>query len=135
MENSNIANMMNVTMNKIREIVDVDTVVGTPITTPDGVTLIPVSRVSYGFGTGGSDFRLQGDAAFAGGSGAGVKVDPVGFLIIRGESVRMISIPAPAFTAVDRIIDKAPEFIDAVEELIRKYTAKSGDGNNSAVPG
>ena len=128
MENSNIGNLMDVTMRKIREIVDVDTVVGTPITAADGVTVIPVCRVSYGFGTGGSDFRMQQEKGFAGGNGAGVRVEPIGFLIIRGESVRMLNIATPASTAVDRIIEKAPEFIDAVEELIQKHSGNTPNG-------
>ena len=59
MENNNIGSLMDVTMTKMREMVDVDTIVGSPITTPDGITIIPVSKVSYGFASGGSDFNLK----------------------------------------------------------------------------
>ena len=124
MENSNIGNLMDTTMNKIKEIVDVDTVVGTPITTPDGITIIPVSKVSYAFASGGSDFRVKENSnmGFGGGNGAGVKIDPIGFLVVRDESVRMISITPPANTTVDRVIEKVPEVIDMVEDLIQKHT-------------
>lgn len=122
MENSNIGNLMDVTMTKMREMVDVDTVVGTPITTPDGVTIIPVSKVSYGFAAGGSDFPVREKSGFGGGNGAGVKVEPVGFLICRDDNVRMINISKPAEGALDRVIEKAPDIIDMVEGLIGKYT-------------
>lgn len=124
MENSNIGSMMDITMTKLREMVDVDTVVGTPITTPDGITIIPVSRVSYGFGGGGSDFPAKEKSGFGGGSGAGVKIDPIGFLIVKDGGVRMINITPPAASTVDRVIEKAPELIDMVEGLISRHTGK-----------
>ena len=127
MENNNIGNLMENAISRMREAVNVDTVIGTPITTPDGVTVIPISRVSYGFATGGSDFYAKDavKSSLAAGNGAGVKIDPVGFLVIRGENIRMINIAPPANTTVDRVIEKAPELIDTVEELIRKYTKKN----------
>lgn len=121
MENS-IGNLMEVTMTKIRDMVDVDTIVGSPITTPDGVTIIPVSRVSYAFGGGGSDFPVKEKSGFGGGSGAGVRIDPIGFLVVREGNVRMINITPPAANTVDRVIEKAPELIEMVEGVINKYT-------------
>ncbi len=120
MENSNIGTLMDVTMSKMREMVDVDTVVGSPITTPDGITVIPVSKVSYAFASGGSDFRPKDKPCFGGGNGAGVKIDPIGFLVIKDGSVRMMNITPPACNTVDRIIEKAPELIDTVEDFINK---------------
>ena len=122
MENSNIGNLMNATMNKIREIVDVDTVVGSPITTPDGITVIPVSRVTYAFATGGSDFRVkdQNRNGFGGGNGATVRIDPVGFLTVQEGNVRMITVSTPANTAVERVIERAPELLDTVEDFLRR---------------
>lgn len=121
--NSNIGNLMDVTMNKMKDMVDVDTVVGSPVTTPDGVTIIPVSRVSYAFASGGSDFRVKehSNLGFGGGNGAGVKIDPIGFLVIKDGNVRMMSIMPPANTTVDRVIEKVPEVIDMVEDLIQKH--------------
>ena len=120
MENTNISSLMETTMNKIRDMVDVNTVVGTPITTPDGITVIPVSRISYAFATGGSDFRVKEKPGFGGGNGAGVKIEPIGFLVIKEGNVRMIGITPPANNSVDRVIEKAPEFMDTIENVIKK---------------
>ena len=122
MENSNINGLIETTMNRIHELVDVNTVVGTPITTPDGITVIPVSRVSYAIATGGSDFRVKEKPGFGGGNGAGVKIEPIGFLVIRDGNVRMVTITTPADTTVDRVIEKAPELIDTVEAFLKKRT-------------
>ena len=122
MENSNIGNLMEVTMQKIKDMVDVDTVVGTPITTPDGITVIPVSRVSYAFASGGSDFRIKEKPGFGGGNGAGVKIDPIGFLVVKDGNVRMVSITPPANNSIDRVIEKAPELIDTVETFLKRRT-------------
>lgn len=119
---SNIGNLMDVTMTKIREMVDVNTVVGSPITTPDGICIIPVSKVSYGFGGGGSDFPVKEKGGFGGGSGAGIKIEPIGFLVIKDGNVRMVNITPPAANTVDRVIEKAPELIDMVEDFISKHT-------------
>ena len=121
---SNIGNLMDVTMTKIREMVDVDTVVGTPFNTPDGITIIPVSKVSYAFGGGGGDYPVKEKGGFGGGSGAGVKIDPIGFLVVKDGSVRMLNITPPAANTVDRVIEKAPELIDMVEDLINKQAEK-----------
>ena len=120
--NSNIGKLMDTTMSKIREIVDVDTIVGTPITTPDGITIFPVSRVSYAFASGGSDFRVRESPSmgFGGGNGAGVRIEPVGFLIIKDNTVRMINVTPPANTTVDRVVEKLPEVIELVEDLMQK---------------
>ncbi len=96
MEMHPLGEMMETTMAKIKEMVDVNTIVGTPITTPDGITLIPVSRVSFGFGSGGSDFPVKDKSGFAGANGAGVKIEPIGFLTIKDGTVRMINITPPA---------------------------------------
>ena len=124
MENSNIGNLMDITMQKIHDMVDVNTVVGRPINTPDGITIIPVSRVSYAFASGGSDFRIKEKPGFGGGNGAGVKIDPIGFLVIRDGNVRMVSITPPASNTIDRVIEKAPELMDTVESFLKKRTAE-----------
>ena len=90
----NVPNMLENTIAKIREMVDVNSVIGTPITTPDGVTIIPVSKVSVGFGGGGSDFvsKNGGENPFGGGAGGGVKINPIAFLVVKEGSVRMIPV-------------------------------------------
>ena len=122
MENSNISNLMDVTMQKIHEMVDVNTVVGTPINTPDGITIIPVSRISYAFASGGSDFRVKDKPGFGGGNGAGVKIEPIGFLVVRDGAVRMVNITPPASSTIDRVIEKAPELMDTVERFLKQRT-------------
>lgn len=101
-----------------------NTIVGTPITTPDGITLIPVSKVSFGFGSGGSDFPVKDKSGVGGGSGAGIKIEPVGFLTIKEGNVRMINIAPPADTTVDRVIELIPDVIDKVEAFIEKRKAE-----------
>ena len=125
MENSGIGNLLDVTMEKMRGMVDVNTIVGEPIHTPDGLTIIPVSKVSFAFASGGSDFQAKDRPAFGGGNGAGVKIEPIGFLVVRDNSVRMINITPPASTTLDRIIEKAPELMDTVQEFFGKK--KNGD--------
>ena len=119
-----IGDMMEKTMSKIKEMVDVNTIVGTPITTPDGITLIPVSKVSFGFASGGTDFPVKEKSGFGGGNGAGIKIEPVGFLTIKDGAVRMINITPPADTTVDRVIELIPDVIDKVEAFIEKRKAE-----------
>ena len=123
MEKHPIGDLTEITLSKIKEMVDVNTVVGDPINTPDGITLIPVSRVTLGFANAGGDLKARDDA-FGGGNGAGIKIEPVGFLCIQEGSVRMINISSPAATSVDRLIELAPELIDKGEQLYKKYKSK-----------
>ncbi len=128
--NHPLSEMLGDTMSKIREMIDVNTVVGAPITTPDGVTIIPVTKVSIGYGGGGSDFATKNypagrDNAFGGGAGAGVTITPVAFLVIRGENVRMLPIAEPASTSVDRLIELLPDILDKADDfLASRKTAK-----------
>lgn len=124
-KNHPINELMSTTMQKIREMVDVNTIVGQPISTPEGVTLIPVSKLSFGFASGGSDYvsknHKPGEAnTFGGGSGAGVNITPVAFLIVRGDSVRVLSVDPPAASTIDRVIDAAPELVDKVTSFLEK---------------
>lgn len=115
--NHPLSDMMTNTMSKIKDMIDVNTVVGSPITTPDGVTIIPVTKVSIGYGSGGSDFATKNypatrDNSFGGGAGAGIKITPVAFLVIRGESVRMLPVAEPASTSIDRLIELLPDLLE-----------------------
>ena len=131
--NHPLSDMMTSTMAKIKDMIDVNTVIGDPITTPDGVTLIPITKVSIGYGGGGSDFPTSAasnrDNAFGGGAGAGVKITPMAFLVIRGESVRMLPVAEPASTSVDRIIELVPDILDRVEDMLRGLKEKKTDGD------
>ena len=107
--------MMTSSMAKIKDMIDVNTVIGDPITTPDGVTIIPVSKVSVGFGGGGSDFtkkKTAGDNPFGGGVGGGVKVTPSCVLIVKDGNVRMMPVAEPASSTADRIVEMVPDTLD-----------------------
>ena len=120
-----IVEMMNEALGRIREMVTVDTVVGETITTPDGTTIIPVSRVSFGFGTGGSDWGGK-DAKnnFGGGAGAGVSVTPVCFMIVSPSGVRLITVEPDDKSTLEKALDMAPMVIDKIEEMLDKYANK-----------
>ena len=110
-----LPNMLESTIQKIREMLDVNTVVGEPIQTPDGVTIIPVSKVSVGFGGGGSDFAHKtGAEPFGRGVGGGVKVSPVCFLVVKDGNVRMLSVPTPANSTTERIVEMIPDTLDKI---------------------
>ena len=120
-----LPNMLENTIQKIREMVDVNSVIGAPITTPDGVTIIPVSKVSVGFGGGGSDFASKtGGEPFGGGVGGGVKVDPVCFLIVKDGAVRMMPVAAPANTTADRIVEMIPDTLDKISSFVETKIKK-----------
>lgn len=122
MENNPIGELMNNTMESVRNILKVDTVVGDPIYTPDGITLVPISKVSVGFGGGGVEFngKKAGDRPYGGGNATAVKIDPIGFLVIKDGTVRMINVTPPASTTVDRLIDLVPQVMDRVDNFIEK---------------
>ena len=118
-EQNSVTELMNTTMTKIREMVDSSAIVGEPITTPDGVTLIPVSRISFGFGSGGGTYG-QANGRFGGGGGAGAKIDPVAFLVIKDGQTRMMPVAVPAVATVDRVLELTPQIIDRVEDFFNK---------------
>lgn len=124
----NLPNMLDNTIAKIREMIDVNSVVGTPITTSDGVTIIPVSKVSVGFGGGGSDFVSKNvnhhENPFGGGVGAGVKVTPIAFLIVKDGNVRMMPVATPANSTPDRIVELVPETLDKLAAFLDSRTGK-----------
>ena len=105
-------------MEKIHTMVDANTIIGTPIQTGD-VTLIPVSRLSFGIASGGS--------------GASATLEPVAFLIIRGESVKLLPVAPPPATTVDRVIEVVPEVVDKVTEFWEKQQEKKGQPDPDVV--
>ena len=122
MTNQPLGNMMETAMDKIRSMVETNTVIGAPITTPDGMTSIPVSRVTFGFASGGSDSTASAaKPSVWGGSGAGVKVEPIGFLMVRDGNARLVSIQSPACTASDRMLDILPDVLDRIESYVEKF--------------
>ncbi len=130
MSNS-LPNMLESAILKIREMVDVNSVIGDPITTPDGVTIIPVSKVSVGFGGGGSDFVSKNvnkqENPFGGGVGGGVKVTPVAFLIVKDGTVRMMPVATPANTTADRVVEMVPDVLDKISAFLDARIEKKGE--------
>ncbi len=123
MDKNPIGELMQNTMENVRSILKVDTVVGDPIYTPDGITLVPISKISVGFGGGGVEFNTKkvGEVRpYGGGNATGVKVDPIGFLVIKDGTVRMVNVTPPASNTVDRIIDLVPQVMDRVDAFIEK---------------
>ncbi len=115
-----IGQLMRTTLENIKEMVDVNTVVGDAIQASGGATIIPISRVSFGFLSGGGEYdgnRLpESDLPFAGGSGAGVSVQPVGFLVVGEDGVKVL--PAQNLTAWERAVNCAPQIMDDIRALI-----------------
>lgn len=109
---NNVEGLMGVSVEKIRGMVDANTVVGTPINLEDGTTLIPVSKISYGFASGGSDLPSKSSAElFGGGAGAGVNITPVAFIVIKDGAVNILPVVAKPDTA-DRVVSMVPEMVD-----------------------
>lgn len=121
-----IQGLMNVTMDKVRQMADANTIIGKPIKTEDGTTIIPVSRISVGIGTGGSDFDSKNGSQkdlFGGGSGAGVSIRPVAFLVIKEGMVRTIQLSDPS-NSIDRALTMLPELVDRLMTLISDKKAE-----------
>ena len=123
MENNPIGELMQNTMENVRNILKVDTVVGDPIYTPDGIMLVPISRISVGFGGGGVEFNSKKawERPYGGGNATGVKIDPIGFLIIKDGVVRMVNVTPPASNTDDRVIDLVPQVMDRIDAFIDKH--------------
>ena len=121
MDKHPIEGLMTTTLESIRDMIDVNTVVGEPITAADGSTIIPISRVSFGFVAGGGEMKPASTAAqppeppFAGGAGAGVTVQPLGFLVTGPDGVRLM--PAQCYQPIDRIIELIPQVVAEMKNL------------------
>lgn len=126
--NHPIHDMIGTTMEKLQTLVDTNTVVGDPIVTADGTTVIPITKVTYGVAGGGTDFTtktMKANNPFGGGAGASVTLTPVSFLIIKDGVTRMIPVAVPASTTADRLIEKAPEFADQIMSFINEKTSSA----------
>lgn len=122
-----IEGLMDTTMDKIKQLIDVDTIIGTPITTPDGTTIVPVSKVSYGFASGGSDIPSKNainKQVFGGGGGAGVSITPIAFIAVCNGDARVLSIDASNNSTADRVVSMVPQVIDKISELFKKDKKK-----------
>ena len=123
-----IGSLLDTTMEKIKEMIDVNTIIGEPITSPDGTLIIPVSKVSYGFAAGGSDLptKKENKDCFGGGSGAGVTIQPVAFLTVYQGDVRLVSIDREEGTA-DKLVNMIPDVLKKVKGVFKKDKSESAD--------
>ena len=123
-----IEGMMDNTLDKIKQMADSNTVVGEPITTPDGTVIIPISKVSYGFASGGSDLpakQTQKDL-FGGGAGAGVTITPVAFLTVSNGTTKLLQVD-PFHSSLDRVIGMVPDLLDRVKSFLDKNKEETAE--------
>ena len=120
--------LMNTSMEKIRDLVDVNTIIGEPISSPDGTTIIPISKVSFGFVSGGSDLPTSVPKdVFAGGAGAGISIKPQAFIVISKDGDAKILELGGKSSPIDGIIDSAPALLNKIKDLFGKK--KDGEGS------
>ncbi len=132
-----IEGLMKTAMESIKEMIDVNTVIGDPVETPDGTIIIPISRVAFGFGAGGGEFEHDAQEEivdgqkpfFGGGSGAGVSVQPVGFLVVGHGNIRLL--PVENNVILDRLVDLAPQVLEQIQSILCEKT-KGAQKNNSS---
>lgn len=138
-----IEGLMKTAMESIKEMVDVNTVVGDPVETPDGTVIIPISRVACGFAAGGGEFEIsasggekEGESqmpAFGGGSGAGVSVKPIGFLVVGNGKIRLLPVDGNAI--YDRLIDVAPQVLEQIQSMFGRGGGQSQAQAAPQAPG
>ncbi len=119
--------LISTALTNIKSMVDVNTVIGNPVETANGAVIIPISRVGFGFAAGGTDIPTKNAAAsqnFGGGSGAGISISPIGFLVVNGETVKLLPVNS-ANTTVDKLIDSVPEMFDKVSGFINKKKSEA----------
>lgn len=116
-----INNLMSTVMENIKGMIDVNTIIGDPVETSNGTMIIPISKVGFGFAAGGSDIptKTPGDKPFGGGSGAGVSISPVGFLVVTADQIKMVPVSS-GNTPIDKLVDYIPVAIDKVNGMIKK---------------
>lgn len=130
-KNHHVEGLLGNTIEALKGLLGNSTIVGTPIET-QGITLIPVSRLSVGIGGGGSDYisknqKPEHQNSFGGGAGASAKMDPVAFLIVKDNEVKVLHMTPPSLTVADRMIDAAPDMMDKLAEFLEGQKAKKED--------
>ena len=137
MENKQpLEGLMGTTIDKINQMVDVNTVIGDPITSPDGTIVIPISKVSYGFASGGSSFAAKSAPnkdLFGGGAGAGVSIKPIAFIVISNGDAKILTIDEPNATAAEKALAMAPDVINKIIGLFKKEDNSSEESETSST--
>ncbi|OPX43650.1 putative spore protein YtfJ [Ruminiclostridium hungatei] len=141
-----IEGLMTTAMQSIKEMVDVNTIVGDAVQAPDGTVIIPISKVSFGFAAGGGDYSTEGGASgegekklpFAGGSGAGVSINPVAFMVCGQNHIKLL--PVNVNSSVEKILDMVPDLIEKANEVLKeKMSRKEENGrkkdHNGSIDG
>ncbi|MBC2580349.1 GerW family sporulation protein [Clostridium sp. DJ247] len=134
MDSHPIENLLKGTMENLKDMIDVNTIVGDAVESKDGSLIIPISRVSFGFVSGGSEFDCKTASSsdsypFGGGSGAGIAVKPVAFLIIKNDSIRLLSLDQQ--NTYDKLVDSIPQVMDFIKNMV---SSKHTDCPNQTEP-
>lgn len=138
-----IQGLMATAMENLKEMVDVNTIIGDPVETPDGSVILPVSKVGFGFAAGGSEFDSEAEAGkkdkaevdlpFGGGAGGGVSITPIGFLVVGNGHVKMLSTEGPN-QMYEKLIELAPQMVDKISQMMKKSSKQqNGGGQGSTV--
>jgi sporulation protein YtfJ len=133
-----IQGLMTTAMENLKEMIDVNTIIGDPVETPDGSVIMTVSKVGFGFAAGGSEFVLDGDGGssseskhpFGGGSGGGVSITPIAFLIVNSQGVRMLHLDENTHL-FEKILDAAPQAVEKIQKMLSKGSSGGNTNNNS----
>ena len=123
-----ISELTDSSMKNLQALIDSNSVIGKAVTTPDGTTILPVSKVTFGYASGGSDLPATQKELFGGGTGGGVSITPIAFLVIRSGDVKVLPVQ-PYQSTADRVVGMAPDLIDKVSGLVNKpKTEPAGEG-------
>ena len=141
-----IEGLMTTAMNSIQDMIDVNTIIGEPIETSNNIVIIPISKVSFGFGAGGSEFKgetideykkidkeeaIRYRLPFGGGSGAAVSINPVAFLVITQDNVRLM--PVNHSSCVDRLLDYMPDVIEKANNIMNKHMQNKKEQTDNII--
>ncbi|MDY0408671.1 GerW family sporulation protein [Virgibacillus soli] len=141
MEEHPIQGLMTTTMENLKDMIDVNTIIGDPVESPDGSVIIPVSKLGFGFAAGGSEFKGSSDSSdsdsvlpFGGGSGGGVSVTPIAFLIVNGKGVKMVHLDENVHI-YEKIIDFAPKAVEKIEQMLKESFGNQNSNKSSEEKG
>jgi sporulation protein YtfJ len=138
-----IQGLMTTAMESLKEMIDVNTIIGDPVETPDGSVILTVSKVGFGFAAGGSEFKLDGSQSkeqgqgqgqpklpFGGGSGGGVSITPIAFLIVNSQGVKMLHLDESTHL-YEKILELAPQAVDKIQQMFSKKNEQQGSQQGS----
>lgn len=136
-----IQGLMTTAMENLKEMIDVNTIIGDPVETPDGSVILTVSKVGFGFAAGGSEFKLDSQSSnggqgqsgghpFGGGSGGGVSITPIAFLIVNSKEVKMVHLDESTHL-YEKILDLAPQAVDKIQQMFNSKNSNNNNSNNS----